>query len=339
LSVGNLAGIATATGVESGVLFSYTLGQGLDLRPHGSALVPFVGAAIEAERISWLASPDDEARAGVRFVNSTSQTLPSGPISIFADGSFAGEAGIDRLKPGERRYLRFGADLDVELTVERSRQTESIQRVSFENGSLIEHLLRTTESEWLIENRSGLPRRVYVSVPIVSNAKLTGADALDFDPEAQRPIAIVKVDARSKVTKNITSVEGISRGVLLDTLRADRLAMVLASPELPADDKAVLTKLLEAQQGLDELQKKHDATNAEIAELTRDTDRLREHLKAAGGDKGPGAGPGAASPFVTRILAAEDRLKALRKTLQAHEMERATRRDARVKIAEGLRGM
>jgi hypothetical protein len=105
LAVGDLANVASATGVEAGVLFSYTLGQSLELRPHGSALVPFVAAKVDAEQITWLASPDANARAAVRLVNSTPQTLPSGPVALFADGGFAGEVAIDRLKPSERCFL------------------------------------------------------------------------------------------------------------------------------------------------------------------------------------------------------------------------------------------
>jgi hypothetical protein len=336
LEVGNLAGIANATGVEAGVLFSYTLGQGLDLRPHGSALVPFVGAQVDAERITWLGSPQDDARSAVRFVNSTSQTLPSGPVSIFADGGFAGEAAIDRLKPSERRFLRFGADLDVELTVDASQQKETIKRVTFENGSIVEHTLRTTDAEWTVENRSGLGRRVYVSLPIVSNATVTGADGLDFDTEAARPIVIVKLDPRSKAKKSITSVEGISHRVGLGALRSDRLAKLLDTPDLSANEKAVLGDLLKAQKAIEELQQKHDTTKAEIAQLTRDTDRLNEHLKAAGGDKAQGTGPGSAGPIVTRILAAEDQLQALRKTLKTQETERLTRIEGLSRLAQGL---
>jgi hypothetical protein len=63
---------------------------------------------------------------------------------------------------------------------------------------------------------------------------------------------------------------------------------------------------------------------------------LREHLQAAGGDEGQGTALGSVSPFVTRILAAEGQLKALRKTQKAQEMERATRADALRSLANGL---
>ncbi len=336
LAVGDLAGVANATGVEAGVLFSYTLGQGLDLRPHGSALVPFVGAEVEAERVTWLSEPSGDARAAVRLVNSTSQTLPAGPVAFFADGGFAGEAAIDRLKPKERRFLRFGADLDVELRVDRSDRTEVIKRVTFAGDAVVVHSLRTTASEWALENRSGIARRVYVSLPIVRNATVTGADALDFDTDSGQPIAIAKLEPKSTVSRTVTSIEGLSTAMGLEGLRADRLAQLLAEPELAAAERATLTDLEKAQKALEAVQKTLEKVRADMVEVTRDNDRMRENLKAAGGDKGVGAAGGGPNPFVTRILAAEDRLTALRKQLESGEAERTARVAAVRAAAERL---
>ncbi len=335
LEVGNLAGVASAQGVEAGVLFSYTLANGLDMRPHGSALVPFLGAKVDAERITWLASPSDAARAAVRLVNSTAQTLPGGPVAFFADGGFAGEGAIDRLKPKERRFLRFGADLDVELKVDRSDRKVVVKRVTFQNDSLIEHSLRTTVSDWALQNRSGTARRVYVALPIVSNATVTGADALDFDDQSNNPVAIVKLAPRSDVRRTLTSVEGVSTGMGIGALRSERLTQLLAEPDLTPPEKAAITELDKAQRALEETQKTLDKTKSELVEAGKDSDRLRELLKAAGGDK-PAAGGNGGGPLMTRVLAVEDRLTALRKQLETREAERMTRLSAVRTAAEKL---
>lgn len=335
LEVGDLAGVASAQGVEAGVLFSYTLANGLDMRPHGSALVPFLGAKVDAERITWLASPSDTARAAVRLVNSTAQTLPGGPVAFFADGGFAGEGAIDRLKPKERRFLRFGADLDVELKVDRSDRKAVVKRVTFQNDALVEHSLRTTVSEWALQNRSGTGRRVYVGLPIVKNATVTGADALDFDDQSNNPVAIVKLAPRTEVRRTITSVEGVSSVMQIGSLRAERLAQLLAEPDLAPAEKAAITELDKAQKALEETQKALDKTKSDLAEVAKDSDRLRELLKAAGGDK-PAAGGNGGGPLMTRVLAAEDRLTALRKQQETREAERVTRLAAVRAAAEKL---
>ena len=119
LQVGNLAASAQATGVESAAQFTYSLTDPLDLRAHGSALVPFVQEPVEVEAITWLESPGSPARSGVRLQNNTRQTLPVGTLAVFAEGGLAGETTLDRLKPGEKRFVQYGVDLDVELLDER----------------------------------------------------------------------------------------------------------------------------------------------------------------------------------------------------------------------------
>lgn len=336
LAVGDLASVASATGVEAGVLFSYTLAQSLDLRPHGSALVPFVAAKVDAEQITWLASPSADARAAVRLVNSTPQTLPSGPVAFFADGGFAGEAAIDRLKPSERRFLQFGADLDVELTVDRSDAKDAIKRITFEHEAIVEHYLRTTISEWKLQNRSGHARSVYVSLGVVRNATVTGADALDYDTEGNHPVAVVKLGARSEGKRTVTSVEGLSRPMAVTALKSERLVQLAVEPDLSASEKATVGELAKKQKELEDAQKALDKTKADLAEVNKDTDRLREHLKAAGGEKGAGAAPGGQSPFVARILAAEDRLTSLRKKLEEQDADTKARALVVRTVAEKL---
>lgn len=336
LAVGDLANIASATGVESGVLFSYTLGQPLDLRAHGSALVPFVSAKVDAEPIAWLASPTADARAAVRFVNSTPQTLPSGPVAFFADGGFAGEAAIDRLKPNERRFLQFGADLDVELTVVRSDAKETVKRLTFEYEAISLHYLKTTTSEWKLENRSGGARSLYVSIDVIRNATITGADALDYDTHGGHPIAIVKLEPRSEGKRTVVTVEGLSRPMSIAALDVELLGRLAAEPELSASEKATTLELAKKQKELDLVRKALEKTKADLADVEKDTDRLREHLKAAGGEKGLGAPAGGQSPFVVRILAAEDRRTALRKQQETQEAERKVRALAVRSVAEHL---
>ncbi|MCS6899485.1 MAG: hypothetical protein RMJ98_07115, partial [Myxococcales bacterium] len=142
LSVGNLASMAQATGSEQGALFSYAVDRPLSLPHHSSALVPFLEQRVSLSPITWL---EDGARVGIRFENTTGQTLPAGTLAVFQSGGFAGETTLDRLKPGERRFLTFGADLDVELIEKNHTSKNETARVVAKGKDVEEHYLRTTE--------------------------------------------------------------------------------------------------------------------------------------------------------------------------------------------------
>ena len=86
MQVGNLAAVAQSSGIESGSLFAYTMNDAIDLRARSSALLPFINEGVEAEIITTLSKPGGTARAGLRLVNSTKQTLPAGPMTIYTTG-------------------------------------------------------------------------------------------------------------------------------------------------------------------------------------------------------------------------------------------------------------
>jgi len=336
LEVGNLAGIAPATGVESGALFVYTLPEPVDLHAHGSALVPFVRQGVEVTPLAWFESPGGPARSAVRFVNSTAQTLPPGTIAFFGDGGFAGESALARLKPGERRFLTYGVDLDVALRATETRATEEAKRLVWDKAGkrLEEHYLRTSDFTYAIENRSGQPRSVVLAMSLARNASLTGPDRVEFDEAGAHPLAVFALGARSKAERKAHAVEGLVRTTQLDALTAARLGEMAASPSLEAADRAATTEAAARLREAEEAARGATLAKADIAGVEKDLERLREHMKALSGERP--AGGAAANPFAARVLAAEDRLTALRKKLDGLETDAKSRTAAAQAALEKL---
>jgi hypothetical protein len=325
LTVGNLASTKSAQGVPAGAQFVYALPDAIDLHAHGSALFPFVDGAIDARPITWLDSPGAKARSALRFVNSTNQTLPAGTLAVFEAGGLAGESGLDRLKPGERRFLTYGFDLDVDLHRTLTRAVDEPQRLIFDpkQQQIEEHYLRTSDEVYGFENRSETARTIVLETRLTSNAKVTGADDVDFDSSSSRPLLIFKVDAGKNGQRTVHTVEGLERSIALTGLTSAVLTPLAAMPSLAAADRApavaAAARLHEAE--LDDEAK--TKVSGEITSLTRDIDRLREHMKALG-DHAAGNN----NPFAARVLAAEDKLTALRAKVEGIEKAAAEHRTA-----------
>ncbi|HEY3452053.1 MAG TPA: DUF4139 domain-containing protein [Myxococcales bacterium] len=312
LSVGNLAATDQARGAESGALFVYSLPTPLSLGRQSSALVPFLQQSIEVETLAFIDSPGEPARSGVRILNGTGQTLPAGPLATFADGGLAGEGALDRLKPAQRQIVQYGADLDVSLVVkvDSLKVREDTRRVAFADDRLEEHYLRTTESVFVVENRGGQARSIYVGLPVIDNGKVTGADRLEREANSAKTMAVFRLEARKKVERPMTFEEGFSRTTSLKELRADGLKKLASNELIPEADRKAVAEAAVAQARAEETANALAKLNVEIARIGKDLERLRGHLEAA---SGKGASPATGNPFVQRILAAEDRLESLRK--------------------------
>jgi hypothetical protein len=324
LSIGNLAASSQATGTESGALFLYRLARPLDLQAHGSALVPFVQQRVDAKALCWFDRSGDAGRAGVRVVNGTGQTLPAGTIAVFADGGFAGESALDRLKPGERRFLRYGVDLDVELRERGSKSSEKSAKLVFERDTLVEHYVRHTDLVYEIENRSGRDRAVYVRLALANNATVKGSDENDYDQATAAPLAVFDVKARSTATRQLVADEGLARTVALAALRSDVLHRLGAEDGLPDAQRKIALEAEAKQKAVEEARAKLEKAGAVLKGVEQDIARLRDTLKAMG-DKGAGAGP---NPVLSRIVALEDNIVAQRKVVEAMTEEVRTRTDA-----------
>ena len=81
---------------------------------------------------------------------------------MFADGGFAGETQLERLKPGEGSILRFGTDLDVEIAERTKRHADSPEFFALEGERLVEHFRRRTHTRYELTNRSGSGRTLYL---------------------------------------------------------------------------------------------------------------------------------------------------------------------------------
>ncbi len=330
LSVGNLADLAPAQGVENGAQFTYTVPGAFTLDAHASALVPLLSKPVTTQSIAFFGKPGGIGRAAVRFVNSTGQTLPAGTLAVFDAGGFAGETLLDRLKPGERRFLEVGNDLDAEVTAKEGERKEESKRLTFKSDRLEEHFFATSNVGWELENRGGAPRTFYVVLSADRNAKVTGTDRVDFIEATSQPVVVFDAPAKSKALRKFTVVEGLSRSTPIDGLTGKLVHDLLAKNTIQGSDLATLTQ---AEPRIRALEAEH-AKAAEADKVTntaqKDLERLREHMKAlGGGEKGAGAGAGtAAAPLVKRVIEAEDRLEASRKNKEAALKELDKKRDA-----------
>jgi hypothetical protein len=321
LEIGNLASIVQAEGIESGALFTYTLPQLLDLRAHGSALVPFIQSPVDAKPITWIDGAGADARMGVRFVNSTNQTLPPGPIAFFADGGFAGESALERLKPKERRYIEFGMDIDVESSQKTKSSSEEAKRLVYRNGSLVEHYIRKELLVFKIENRSGKPRSVHWVLGLVTNAKVDGPDEVTFDTSREKPVAVFELPPRKEIEREVRTEQGLSRSRPLRNIDVPLLDRLASETTLLPEQRKIVGDAAKRRAAVEETRKKKTRNEKITAEVEADLERLREHLKALGKETGGVA----TNPFVRRILAAEDRLTVLRTEKEALEEEEEKR--------------
>src|SRR5207244_12236741 len=106
-------GVASAAvATELGEYFQYQLEQPVSLPRQKSALLPIVNGPVEAAKVSIY---NDTVHAkypllGLRFKNTTGLHLMQGPLTVFDNNSYAGDARVGDLQPNETRMGRYSVD-------------------------------------------------------------------------------------------------------------------------------------------------------------------------------------------------------------------------------------
>jgi hypothetical protein len=286
LTMGSLSSIGQVKGVEAGAMFNYSIGNPLDLAARSSALVPFVDQAVHARRIAWFASPDTPAKSALHLVNDTSQTLPAGSVALFADGGFAGEAQLARTKPAETRILRFGTDLDVELTEISRRTEERPAQFSYRHSNVVEHFVRKHIVTYRIVNRSQSARRVYLELEVVDNARVRGADEMAYDPERHHALAEFQVAARAQREPGIVAEEGLQRSHKASALDATKLREWADMSSLPRTQVGILRSAVAHRERSERAHARMLEIDNELSQADTDEERVRRDLTALGQDRG-----------------------------------------------------
>lgn len=313
-----VASIADAGAI--GELFRFTIAHPVDMARRRSAMLPIVNDGITAEKLSIYNSNvlRDHPLNGVYLTNSTDLKLLTGPVTVFDGGSYAGDAQVDHLSPGEKRLLSYAIDLDV--TVDSSNKSDSrISSARIVRGVLQIERSWQYEQTYTIKNKADRNKAIIVEHPF--NPVRTLAQPSTFEektPELYR----FRVDALADATTELTVVENQithqSIALLNQPISAFQSYMSSSSfrPEVrKALEQAALLKNRHA-----EAQAKLAQQESRLKQIIDGQHRLRENIKTVGTDSQLG------KRYLATLSEEEDQIEQLNKDIAQSRIEVNERR-------------
>jgi hypothetical protein len=120
---------AEATGDERGALFAYRVGHPVSVARGQSAMVPIVNTRLDARRDllykSTRAPGSTNLRhpvAALRLNNTTGLTLERGPVTVLAEGDYAGEAVLPFTRNGAELIVAYAVELGITVNEQFSHE-------------------------------------------------------------------------------------------------------------------------------------------------------------------------------------------------------------------------
>lgn len=277
------AGVKTAAkGSEVGDLFEYKIEQPVTVRRNISALIPILQADMEGERVSIYneAVRKDRPMSGLRLKNTSSLTLEGGSLTVIDGDAYAGEALIERLKPGEERFISFALDLSTLVTARLKDNHEPAFLIRAVKGVLQVHYYKTDKKTYTITNQTARPRVVFVEHPIRERWKLSDDTAKPYETTASVYRFRVELKPRSTVELPVSEQLALMDSYALSNLTRNDIELFVARRYIDDATRAALEKIIEIKSKIASVDARVAALDREAAEIAADQARLRENIKA-----------------------------------------------------------
>src|SRR5437867_4618558 len=158
-----------------GELFQYAIDQPVTVERQKSAMLPIVNSPLEAEKLSIYNESVQRKFPlnGLRLKNTTALHLMQGPITVFDGGSYAGDARIEDLPPGQERLISYAIDLKTEVEPLAKAEPQQLVSVSIRKGTLLATRKAVEEQTYNVKSRDQKQRVVLIEHPFRSDWQLT----------------------------------------------------------------------------------------------------------------------------------------------------------------------
>jgi hypothetical protein len=206
-----------------------------------------------------------------------------GPITVYDNGCYAGDARIMDLQPNEERLLAFAVDLGTEMKVENKPQSSELIALKIVKGVLELTSRARDTNTYLIRNRSSHDRQLLTEHPIRTDWKLV---APAKPSEQSRDVYRFELKVPSGQFRRHEVVEEHDSLKMFALLNKDEkeIELLLAGGPISPQVKDALQKAATLRKNLNDAFRELTRIQEELRVVQEDQNRLRQDLKAVPAD-------------------------------------------------------
>jgi hypothetical protein len=273
---------SAATGSEVGDFFEYKIDRPVTVLRGRSVLIPILQTRMDAEPVSIYnqSTRADRPMSGLRLKNTSVLTLEDGSLTVIDGNAYAGEALLERLKPGEERFISYALDLGVLVSTRSKDAQEPAFLVRVSNGVFQAHYYRTEKQVYTLTNQTDKARVVYVEHPQRSGWRWADETRKPDQVTASAYRFRVELGPHATVQLPVSERQALMDTYALSNLTPRTLELFISSPSIAEATRTALEKVLAIKGRIAAAEARLAAAEHETAEIAKDQGRLRENIKA-----------------------------------------------------------
>jgi hypothetical protein len=281
LALGIKQGVAAAAeGAQSGELFQYAIKTPVSLARQKSAMLPIITQGVEGRKLSIYNESVQPKYPlnGFRLKNTTSLYLMQGPVTVFDDNAYAGDARIDDLAPGQDRLISYALDLKVEVEPPQGQGgRQDLIAVRLRRGTLISSRKNTEARVYVVRNRDRKKKDLLIEHPFRDDWTLVEpSEPSERTRQWYRFAVAVEADKQARLL--VREERQYNETVALTNLRGDQIAFYIRSKAVSDAVKNALQHLVQLRDKLAKTQAERARLEQAIAEISQEQTRIRENM-------------------------------------------------------------
>ena len=262
-----------------GLAFKYHIKNPVYVKRNNSSLIPLLQSEMPGRMLSvYNKSVNEKHPLRTLEFNNSGATLEEGPISIFIDNNFAGEAMLPFLEETAQCRIPFAIDQGVKITVDRQNATKNVHEIRILD-EIHARYFSATSTTYKIQNLSDAPRFLIIEHPKSHRYKFFETK----DPDEMAPsVYRFFIEIKAKESQELLLKER-----RLDTRLDDAEYLAPNIVKRWLDMKLIKKAEFDYLMKRIELEEERKSINSEMINLDQrkttiiqDQDRLRENVRS-----------------------------------------------------------
>jgi hypothetical protein len=270
---------ADAAAGDLGELFEYRIATPVTIRKNESAMLPFLQQSLEARKLLIYSQRGSEHPTNAaELTNTTGKTLDGGPITVYDEGAYGGEALMETLKAGDKRLISYAVDLGTRITQAFGSKAAVVREIHVSRGMLTSRLAAEETRTYTIRNVDQKARTLIIEHPLRRDYTLLNQKPSEKTSGAYR----FEIPLAPRATREFPVVEErlYNQTYEITNLTPDALLAYVQNRDLNAAARNQLQRIADQKSQIAETERAVADGESQIRDLTADEDRIRRNIES-----------------------------------------------------------
>ncbi len=267
---------AMAAAREAGELFEYAIKDPISLPRRQSAMIPIVNRTIKGNKLSIFNAQINPKNPlnGVELKNTSGLFLMQGPVTVFEDGMYAGDARLTDTQRGEKRLLAYALDLAAEGKLERKSEPEEIVSMKIARGTLTLQRKFVDTAIYTLKNKREKTRQYLIEHPLRSDWELLEPAK---DVEKTRDAYRFRLELGGGKSREISFREQQLQPeiIMLANIQGDQIRLFISQKNISDKLRQALKNLMSMQEALYAVRQERLQKEQRVKAIAEEQNRIR----------------------------------------------------------------